>query len=92
MEKDNSKTYANDNAREQAEPRRIGDYAKHLQGLPSNKYGGSQLQRARGYRGAKYGKAGPVKIYSPEEIVAYANDNGLDVAPCVLDKLKHRRK
>ena len=97
MKKDNSKKHANDNGRNKKssknpKPRYASQYPNHLQGLASNQYGGTNLRHQVGYKGAKYGKAGPVKIFTPDEIVDYANDNGLDVAPCVLEKLKHRRR
>ncbi|MCA8889616.1 MAG: hypothetical protein KDA46_12340 [Parvularculaceae bacterium] len=93
MKMENSKKHDNDNARNKKSrnkprPRYASIYPKHLQGLASNQYGGTNLRHQVGYRGAKYGKAGPVKIFTPDEIVEYANDNKLAVAKSVLAKAK----
>lgn len=34
---------------------RLSDFGPELQGLPSNRYGGCQLQSMRGFRGGSYG-------------------------------------
>lgn len=73
-------------------PRYASCYPKHLQGLPSNQYGGTNLRHPVGFKGGRYGRAGPVKIYTPEEIIDYANDNDLNVAPSVFEKAKKRQK
>jgi len=36
-------------------PTTLSDLPAHLHGLPSNKYGGNQLQQLRGFRGGSYG-------------------------------------
>lgn len=90
MTNDNTKNKHKTSKKTKRKPQRIADYPTSLQGLSSNKYGGTSLQRITGYRGAKYGKAGPVHVYTPEEIVEYANDNDLNVSESVLQKLKDR--
>jgi len=39
-------------------------------------------------KGGSYGKPGPVKLYMPDEIIEYANDNDHTVAPSILEKAK----
>ncbi len=90
MTNDNLKNKSKTGNKSKRKPTRVGDYPDNLQGLPSNKYGGANLQRITGFHGAKYGAAGPVWVYSPEEIVEYANDNDLPVAKSVLKRLKDR--
>lgn len=41
---------------------RLSNFGPKLQGLPSNRYGGCQLQSMRGFRGGSYG---PVKKPNP---------------------------
>ena len=43
------------------------DYPHELRGLSNNKFGGHQTRHLRGFRGSKFGPAGPVKQYTPEE-------------------------
>ncbi len=88
MTNDNIKNRHKISNKPKRKPRCIGDYPNNLQGLSTNKYGGTNLHSITGYRGASYGAAGPVHIYTPEEIVDYANDNDLEVAKSVLEKLK----
>ncbi|MHC2289854.1 hypothetical protein [Bradyrhizobium barranii] len=52
----------------------IGNYPRHLKGLATNRHGGNQLQRERGFKGNTYGPAGPVRVYSEEERRKYENE------------------
>jgi hypothetical protein len=47
------------------------DYPPELRGLSNNRYGGHQTQNLHGFRGNKYGPAGPVKQFTREEIQEY---------------------
>jgi hypothetical protein len=49
----------------------IGDYPRPLRGLATNRYGGNQLQRERGFKGNTYGPASSVYIYTEEERAEY---------------------
>jgi len=88
MSNDNQKNKRNKNSKGKLKPRYASCYPTHLQGLPSNQYGGTNLRHPVGFKGARYCKAGPVYVYSPDEIIAYANDNDLSVAPSILEQAK----
>jgi hypothetical protein len=46
----------------------------YLRGLPSNRHGGQQLRRMRGFRGGKYGAAGPARQLEGDEKEAAINE------------------
>jgi hypothetical protein len=56
---------------------RMDQYPRDLQGPAQNRFGGLQTQRIRGFRGNTYGAAGPVKIYTAEQIRRYEIERGL---------------
>lgn len=49
-------------------------YPPSLRGLATNRYGGNQLQRERGFKGSKAQPAGPVRIYTAEERAEYERE------------------
>lgn len=92
MINDNIRNKRKKNNKAKPTPRYASQYPARLQGLPSNSYGGTNLRHQVGFRGSSYGKASPVYVYSPDEIIEYANDNDLTVAPSVLEKAKRNAK
>lgn len=55
-------------AKKKRPTKKICQYPAELQGLPSNKFGGNQLQNERGFRGTTYGTASPSYTYSKDEV------------------------
>ena len=53
---------------------KIGYYEQGLQGHPNNKYGGTQLQHERGFRGGTYGPASDCVSWSQEEVLKHNQD------------------
>ena len=60
--------------------RRISDYPAELRGLATNRYGGNQLQRERGLKGAKLGPASVVRVFTEEERRRFEQERGYDQA------------
>ena len=59
---------------------RLSNLPLHLRGLSNNRWGGHSSGHMRGFKGAKYGAASPVRnIYlSPQELSKYENLNPLE--------------
>jgi hypothetical protein len=57
--------------REKRKPKRqkLENYPAHLRGLAQNRWGGHQTNNLRTY-GGKFGGAGPVKVFTADEIKA----------------------
>ena len=62
------------------EPRMQQHLPRHLRGLATNKYGGTQLPTLRGLRGQTYGAASKGRRLTPEEREQFARERGLSVA------------
>ena len=56
------------------------DLPLHLRGLSNNRWGGHSSGHMRGFKGAKYGAASPVRNIhlSPQELSKYENLNPLE--------------
>ena len=56
------------------------DLPLHLRGLSNNRWGGHSSVHMRGFKGAKYGAASPVRNIhlSPQELSKYENLNPLE--------------
>lgn len=56
---------------------RLSDLPPQLRGLSNNRWGGHSSGHMRGFKGAKYGAASPVKYIhlSPKELAKYETFN-----------------
>ena len=63
-----------------ARKQRLCDLPSHLRGLSNNRWGGHSSGHMRGFKGAKYGAASPVRNIhlSPQELSKYENLNPLE--------------
>ena len=60
-----------------ARKQRLSDLPLHLRGLSNNRWGGHSSSHMRGFKGAKYGAASPVKYIhlSAKELSKYKSLN-----------------